>query len=60
MKAKTPDHLLVIGPTRMRAAGLADGEYESAGNTVEVVGGVSDYPTGNLLEARWCLRRGFS
>ena len=58
MKAKTPDHLLVITDS-MRAAGLADGEYESAGNTVEVVGGVSRLPDGKLAGSTLVFEKGF-
>jgi N-acetylglucosamine-6-phosphate deacetylase len=47
VKIKSPDHIMLITDS-MRAAGLPDGEYDSAGNTVRVVDGVSRMSDGTL------------
>jgi N-acetylglucosamine-6-phosphate deacetylase len=57
MKTKTPDHILVITDS-MRAAGLADGEYESAENMVSIVNGVSRLPNGTLAGSTLVFEKG--
>jgi N-acetylglucosamine-6-phosphate deacetylase len=47
IKVKTPDHLMLITDS-MRAAGLPDGKYDSAGNTVTVENGISRMHDGTL------------
>ncbi len=57
LKLKTADHLMLITDS-MRAAGLADGRYDSAGNTVKVENGVSRMPDGTLAGSTLAFERG--
>lgn len=57
LRAKTRDHLMLITDS-MRAAGLPDGEYDSAGNRVRVENGVSRMPDGTLAGSTLTFENG--
>lgn len=57
VKVKSPRRVLVITDS-MRAAGLADGEYDSAGNTVTVVNGISRLRDGTLAGSTLVFEKG--
>lgn len=58
VKVKSPRRVILITDS-MRAAGLADGEYDSAGNTVTVSNGISRLPDGTLAGSTLTFEKGF-
>ena len=59
LKIKSPERVLLITDS-MRAAGLPDGEYDSAGNTVRVVNGVSMMTDGTLAGSTLAFEKGLA
>ncbi len=59
LKIKSPERVLLITDS-MRAAGLPDGEYDSAGNTVRVVNGISKLPDGTLAGSTLAFEKGLA
>lgn len=59
VKIKSPERVLLITDS-MRAAGLPDGEYDSAGNTVRVVNGVSRMRNGTLAGSTLAFEKGLA
>ncbi len=57
LRSKTPEHLMLITDS-MRAAGLPDGKYDSAGNVVTVEDGVSRMPDGTLAGSTITFEKG--
>ncbi len=57
IKAKTTDHLMLVTDS-MRAAGLPDGKYDSAGNTVTVENGISRMQDGTLAGSTLVFENG--
>jgi N-acetylglucosamine-6-phosphate deacetylase len=57
VKVKSPDRILLITDS-MRASGLPDGVYDSAGNAVRVVGGISRMPDGTLAGSTLAFEKG--
>ncbi len=57
VKIKSPERVLLITDS-MRAAGLPDGEYDSAGNTVRVVNGISKLQDGTLAGSTLVFEKG--
>ncbi len=57
LKIKSPDRVLLITDS-MRAAGLPDGDYDSAGNIVNVVGGISRMADGTLAGSTLGFEKG--
>ncbi len=57
LKTKTPERVILITDS-IRAAGLPDGEYDSAGSKVSVVGGVSRMADGTLAGSTLMFEEG--
>ena len=57
IKTKTTEHLMLITDS-MRAAGLPDGRYDSAGTTVTVQNGISRMPDGTLAGSTLVFEKG--
>ncbi len=57
VKVKTPEHVCMITDS-MRAAGLVDGDYDSAGHKVKVVNGISRLPNGTLAGSTLTFEKG--
>jgi N-acetylglucosamine-6-phosphate deacetylase len=57
IKAKTAEHIMLITDS-MRATGLSDGRYDSAGTTVTVQNGISRMPDGTLAGSTLVFENG--